>query len=328
MSPIRALLASAAFAALALVSLSAAQASSEGKRVAVLLGPTQDKYLAAIGKGFEKGATAQGMKVTTFSSPFDPALQAQQIDEAVSQKFDMLVLQPISQKAVVPPLLRAKAAGIPVIFIVVGPEGEEAKDLYLTYTGYDDMVFGRLAGEAMAKKLLDSGKTKAKVIIIAGSMDEGKAPLRQKAFVQALTAHPGMEVLATEDVKWNPVKAETVTGQLLAKFGAQGVDGIYGMNDPIANAVIQAVNAAGLTPGVGPNNLVVVGGNCQGVGIENIKAGAEAATIYDIPGKQGALAAEKAAAYFNGATLEKQYFLPTEAIDASNVEKLAAECTY
>ncbi|WP_139020981.1 sugar ABC transporter substrate-binding protein, partial [Agrobacterium arsenijevicii] len=276
------------FALLAVCGLAATaapgHAAQEGKRVAVFVGPTQDKYLGALTRSFETTATAAGMKVTTFSSPFDPALQAQQLDDAVAQKFDMLVVQPISQKAVVPPLLRAKAAGIPVVLVVVPLEGSSAEELYLTYAGYDDTVVGQMAAEAMVDALMKSGHAKANIAIIAGSMDEGKAPLRQKAFVAEMAKHPGFEVVATEDVKWNPVKAESSTGQLLARYASKGgLDGIYGMNDTLANAVIEAASAAGAEPGTNRGSFVVVGGNCQAVGIKNLQGGRMAATVLVLP---------------------------------------------
>src|SRR5262249_27291314 len=76
-----------------------ADAAAEGRRVVLFVGPTQDKYLGALSRSIADTATAAGMKVTTFSSPFDPALQAQQIDDAIAQKFDLFVVQTISQKA-------------------------------------------------------------------------------------------------------------------------------------------------------------------------------------------------------------------------------------
>jgi len=317
-----------AFAAVCAQTVVPVHAAAEGKRIAVFLGPTQEKYLGGIGKGLTDEATAKGMKVTVFSSPFDPTLQAQQIDDAVAQKFDMLVVQPISQKAVVPPLTRAKAAGIPVVLVVVPLTDAGAQDLYVTYAGYDDRELGTIAGEAMAKQLIDTGRSKANVAIIAGSMDEGKAPIRQKAFVDALQAHAGLEVVATEDVKWNPVTAETSAGQLLARFAAKGIAGIYGMNDTLANATIQAVTAAGLTAGTKAGDVVIVGGNCQAVGIENIKAGTMAATVFDSPIQEGALAADKAAEFFAGAKLDKAYYLKPQPVTAANVADVAAACSY
>ena len=173
---------------LAAHALDAANAAADGKRVAVFMGPTQDKYLGALSKSFETTASGFGMKVTVYSSPFDPALQAQQIDDAIAQKFDLFVVQIISQRAIIPVLTRAKAAGIPVALVVAPMVGNDAnaQDLYLTHVGYDDITFGRSIGEAMVKALEDSGRTKAKVAVLAGSMAEGKAPLREKAFREAI----------------------------------------------------------------------------------------------------------------------------------------------
>src|SRR5262244_3323148 len=92
-----------------------AVAAAEGKRVAVFMGPTQDKYLGALSRTFEAAATGYGMKVTVYSSPFDPALQ---LDDAIAQKFDLFVVQIISQRAIIPVLTRVKNAGIPVALVV------------------------------------------------------------------------------------------------------------------------------------------------------------------------------------------------------------------
>src|SRR5262245_42279972 len=180
-----------------------AGANAEGKRVAVFMGPTQDKYLGALSRTFDTTASGYGMKVTVYSSPFDPALQAQQLDDAIAQKFDFFVVQIISQRAIIPVLTRVKNAGIPVALVVAPMVGNEAnaQDLYLTHVGYDDTTFGRLIGEAMAKALTESGRSKAKVAVLAGSMAEGKAPLREQAFRAAIAKPAGMEGGVTEVVK-------------------------------------------------------------------------------------------------------------------------------
>ena len=109
-----------------------AGAAAEGKRIAMFMGPTQDKYLGALSRSFETAASGHGMKVTVYSSPFDPALQAQQLDDAVAQKFDFFVVQIISQRAIIPVLTRVKNAGIPVALVVAPMVGNEAnaQDLY------------------------------------------------------------------------------------------------------------------------------------------------------------------------------------------------------
>ena len=308
-----------------------AEAAADGKRIAVFMGPTQDKYLGALSKSFETTATSGGMKVTIFSSPFDPALQAQQIDDAIAQKYDLFVVQIISQRAIIPVLTRVKNAGIPVALVVAPMVGNEnnAQDLYLTHVGYDDTKFGELIGEAMVKALEDSGRAKGKVAILAGSMAEGKAPLREKAFRDAVGKHPGMEVVVTEDVKWNPAVGERTAGQLLARFAGQGgLDGFYGMNDVVANGAIQAAEAAGVKVGTATGNLIVVGGNCQAPGVKNIETGKQAATLLMLPVEEGKLTAARVKDYFEGKKPEKITFLPTQTITKANIAQFAQPCSY
>jgi ribose transport system substrate-binding protein len=306
-----------------------AYAAAEGKRVAVFMGPTQDKYLGAHSKSFEAAATAAGMKVTVFSSPYDAALQAQQIDDAIGQKFDMLVVSAINQRAIIPPLTRAKNAGIPVILVVQPMDSSDTDDLYLTYVGYDDTTAGDLAGSAMVKALISSGRTTAKVAVLAGSMAQGKAPRRDKAFREALAKQAGFEVVLTEDIKWNPAQAERAAGQLFARFaGQEGLDGIYGMNDGVANGAIQAAESAGLKTGTAKGSVVIVGGNCQAQGIKNLEADKMVATVAHLPAEEGKLAAAKAKDFFDGKKLEKMTYLPTELVTKDNLAQYRQPCSY
>jgi ribose transport system substrate-binding protein len=318
----------AVFAVIATVA-NASAAGAEGKRVAAFMGPTQDRYIGALSKSFETTATAAGMKVTIFSSPFDPALQSQQIDDGIAQKFDMLVVQTISQRAVIPALTRARNAGIPVILVIAPLEGSDTSDLYLTYVGYNDTTLGDLAGSAMVKALVESGRKTAKVAVLAGIMSEGKAPMRDKAFHAVVTKHSGFEVVVTEDVQWNPAKAEQAAGQLLARFAGQGgLDGIYGMNDSVANGAIQAAEAAGLKVGAGKTDIIIVGGNCQAPGIKNLEAGKMVATVVQLPVEEGKLAAAKAKEFFDGEKPEKMTYLPTELVTKANLAKYGQPCSY
>ncbi|MGH7716842.1 MAG: hypothetical protein ACREML_12695, partial [Vulcanimicrobiaceae bacterium] len=90
-------------AAIALVALSTnnAAADPQGKRIAHLTTRLED-YTAALANTLTDDAKKHGMEVTTFSSPFNPALQAQQMDDAIARKFDMIILVAVSATAIVP----------------------------------------------------------------------------------------------------------------------------------------------------------------------------------------------------------------------------------
>ena len=304
-------------------------ASAQGKRIALLVGPTQDKYVGAWTKAFTDSATPKGLTTTIFSSPFDPALQSQQVDDAIAQKFDLLLLQTISQKAIIPALTRAKAAKIPVVLIISEFTGTEAADLYLSYVGTNSGRLGELAGEAIGKAMVDSGRPNAKVVAITGSMAEGIAPIRMAGLKRSLARYPGIQVVAVEDVKWNPAEAERTAGQVLARFSAQGgLDAIYGMNDSLANGAIQAALAAGVKLGTEKGSLTIVGGNCQAPGVKNLQAGHMAATVRMIPAEEAVLAANQVQAFFAGKTLDKRAYIEHEIVTPANLAATAAACSY
>ena len=117
-----------AVVALLMIGLMTGGAAAQQKRVALLVVLTEDRFfIGTWAKVFSDAAPAKGLAVTVFSSPWDPALQSQQIDEAVAQKYDALVIQTLSQKAVIPALTRAKNAKIPVITVIAQFRENEAQ---------------------------------------------------------------------------------------------------------------------------------------------------------------------------------------------------------
>jgi len=230
----------------------------------------------------------------------------------------------MSQKALVPALTRAKEAHIPVILInTIIPQD----DLYTAFVGEESEALGGIAGEAMAEGL--KGRSSAKVAVVAGSMEEGVAPPRVAGFKKALEAHPGFKVVAVEETHWAPPEAERAAGQLLARFSGQGgLDGMYGMNDPLANGIVQGAQSAGVKLGTGKGELVVVGGNCLAMGIQDIEEGTMYATIYWTPINMGRDAANTVKKILDGQPVPKKQSRPLEIITKANVDKHKSECVF
>ena len=85
---------------MAALSLAGPPAWAEGgKRVAFLDGPIADKYIGGMTRSFTETAKTLGLDVSVVQSPFDPALQAQQLDDAIAKKVDAIVMMIMSQKA-------------------------------------------------------------------------------------------------------------------------------------------------------------------------------------------------------------------------------------
>lgn len=305
-----------------------AAADPKGKRIAHLTTAAVHPFIAQLAKSLTERAKEFGMEVTTLSTPFDAALQAQQIDDVVAQKFDIIAIVAASEQAIIPPLTRAKRAGVPVIMVNSTPKAG-TEDLYVTFIGEDHTELGRITGESMLRALKDSGRDGGKVALITGSLHEGVAPMRVAGFKEAVAKNPKVEIVAVEDARWDTATTERVAGQLFARFAPRGgLDGIYGMADNQAVAIIQAAEAAGLKPGAGKGDLIVLGSNCLKTGIAMIKAGKQYSTGTQIPTRTGVRSAEIIADHFNGKQLPKTIILPVETISRDNVAKWEAACTF
>jgi ribose transport system substrate-binding protein len=305
-----------------------ANAAAEGKRVALLATTNSNPYIGAWTSTFIKFATQAGMKVTNFSANYDAAVQSQQIDDAIAQKFDIILICYVNDQAVVPALNRAKAAGIPVVLIVV-PLRKDHEDLFMSYIGTDHADLGRLAGEAMVKGLEAEGKTKAQVVAVTGVAQQYNVQTRIEAFKTALAKHPGYELVATEDGKWNTALSEKITGELLVRFNVRGgVDGVFGMADNQATGAIQAIESAGLKAGVADKGIVVVASNCMKDGVLHIRSGQQFGTATQIPTEEAEFAVKRVTAYFNGEKLKKYELVPVFGITKANLDKFATGCSF
>jgi len=165
------------------------------------------------------------------------------------------------------------------------------------------------------------------VIAVTGLAQQINVMARMAAFKAVLAQHPGIELVGTEDGKWNTAVTEKVTGELLVRFAGQ-VDGIFAMADNQATGSINAVQSAGLTLGVGNKGIVVVASNCMNDGIVHIKSGEQYGTATQIPTEEAETAAKKVAEHFNGQSLRKYELIPVYGITKDNVDQFAAGCSY
>lgn len=305
-----------------------ANAAPQGKRVVVLATSNANPYIGAWTSTFTKFATQAGMKVTNLSANYDAAVQSQQIDDAIAQKFDLIVMCYVNDQAVIPALTRAKAAGIPVVLFAATMR-QDQENLFTSFIGTDNGDLGRHAGEDMIEGLAAEGKTKAKIVAVTGLAQQINVMMRMAAFKAILAQHPGIEVVASEDGKWNTALSEKVTGELLVRFAGQGgIDGIFAMADNQATGAINAVELAGLTLGVAKKGIVVVASNCMKDGIVHIRSGEQYGTATQIPTEEAEFASKKLTDFFNGAPLKKYEIIPVYGITKNNVDKFAAGCSY
>ena len=148
------------------------------------------------------------MQVTNLSANYDAAVQAQQLDDGIAQKFDMIVLCYVNDQAVIPALTRAKAAGIPVILFADADEAKNRKISGPRYIGTENADLGRLAGEDLVQGLAAEGKTTAKVVAVTGSASRSMSRRAWTPSKPYWPSTPASKLVATEDGKWNTALSE------------------------------------------------------------------------------------------------------------------------
>ena len=97
-----------------------------------------------------KDGTAQ---VTVFDGKYDPLIQSNQIDTAITQKFDAIIMAPFDLQASAPPIEKAMAAKIPVIVSAL----KTGTSNYTSMIIVDDKEGGQIIAEEMAKRLPNGG---------------------------------------------------------------------------------------------------------------------------------------------------------------------------
>jgi simple sugar transport system substrate-binding protein len=163
----------------------------------------------------------------------------------VVQKVDVIALSPVVETGWEPVLKEIKQAGIPVILTdrkvdVSDPE------LYVTFIGADFVEEGRRAAEWLAK----ATNGKANIAELQGTPGAAPAIDRKKGFEEGLKSHPDMKIIKSQSGEFTRAKGREVMETFLKSPEGKQINALYSHNDDMALGAIQAIEEAGLKPGV------------------------------------------------------------------------------
>ena len=216
-------------------------ASGGGKKVKIIASvpPTDHGWLGAISKNAQKAADAHSDVDFELLQAADADSQAQQVEQAIAQKPDVLVVLPQDGAALTPVAQKAEAAGIPVVNIdrlFTAPDAATA-----TVLG-DNYQIGVLAADYMADEL----KCEGNVVEIQGLAGISVTEDRTKGFEEELKKRcpdGGIEIVASQPGDFNPDQGLKVMENILQ--AEKEIDGVYTHDDDMAQGVVQAIRNAG-----------------------------------------------------------------------------------
>src|SRR5688572_19500432 len=184
------------------------------------------------------------------------AKQVADVNSMIAQGVDVIFLAPREEKPLIPAVMAAKKAGIPVILLDRNVDQSLAKagEDYVTFIGSDFIEEGKRVAEWLAK----NANGKSKIIELEGTTGSSPANDRKKGFDEAITAAGGFEIVASQTGDFARDKGRQVTEALLQAHPDANV--IYAHNDEMAMGAIAALEAAGKVPGKDVLVLSIDGG--------------------------------------------------------------------
>jgi inositol transport system substrate-binding protein len=308
----RQLLGASAMLALSTVSgLGLARAAGKPLTIAVSVPSLSFPWYVHMQKEFQDEATKLGdIKIIILDGENSAPKQTSDVEAAMVQKVDALIIAPIDVNALSPVLQQAIGANIPVVTVdrqAVGVDG------ILQHVGADNAK----GGEVQAKTLMADFPDGAKVFNLQGQPGAGPAIQRNKGLHVGLDpAKDKYKIIFEQTANFARAEALSVTEAGLAAHGAP--DAVVAANDDMALGALEALQARGMM-----TKVKIYGFDALPECLKMIREDKIRATIEQSPGGQCRTALRTAAAFLRDGTKPDQAvkLITPLAVTKANLDK-------
>ena len=246
----RTLLGATAFAVLGWAGLAAAQdlpplEQKDQYTVGFAQSESNNPWRIAETKSFQDTAAQCGWNLIVTDAGGSAAKQVADVDSMIAQGIDVLFLPPREESPLIPAVMRAKAAGIPVFLVdrSVDPVVAEAGRDYVAFLGSDFVDQGR----RVAEWVMENHEGEGRIIELEGTTGSSPANDRKRGFDEAIAADDRFTILESRSGDFARDEGRRVMETLLQAH--PDVNIVYAHNDEMAIGAIQALEAAGKVPG-------------------------------------------------------------------------------
>jgi ABC-type sugar transport system substrate-binding protein len=200
-------------------------------------------------KSIQESAEQAGIELKFSDAQGKQENQIQAIRTYIQQKVDVIAFSPVVETGWDAVLQEAKAAGIPVILTDRAVDSEDTS-LYETFIGSDFVLEGEKAGQWLVDNAAESdvnGDGTINVVQLEGTTGAAPAIDRAEGFAEVIAADPAIEVTASQTGDFTRDGGKQVMESFLQSDDS--IDVVYAHNDDMGLGAIEAIEAAGLTPG-------------------------------------------------------------------------------
>jgi len=266
--------------------------------VALVLKTLNSPFFIEMQRGAQAEADRQGITLVVQAAEreVDVDKQMQIIENLIQTKVGALAITPSGSKEIVPAILKANQAGIPVVIVDTRVETAAAMEAGIkieTFVGSDNYEGGRVAGA----ELILVTRSKANVALLEGIPGHDTGDSRLRGFKDATRDTPGIKVVASQTANWERDQGFNVFQNMLQAHPE--IDALFACNDMMALGAMEAIAAAGKT-----GKIRVIGFDAVDDARKAIEAGTMIASVAQFPGEMGRLAVESASKLIKGEAVE------------------------
>ena len=181
----------------------------------------------------------------------DNAAQLEAVRSFIEQGVDYIIIAPIETAGWNTVLAEAKTAGIPVIIADRSVDADPSE--YTTRVGTDMVKEGETAGNWLAEYM--AGK-EANILVIEGSVGSSAAIGRTDGFNAIAKDHPEWKIIDSQSGNFDQATGQQVMESFLKSYPGQ-FNVVVAQNDNMAYGAMDAMDAAGVTYGMGGDVVLV-----------------------------------------------------------------------
>ena len=268
--------------------------------IAFFVKTPNNPFFVTMMEGAQARANELGVQIF-FDGPqteTDVAAQVAMVENAIAQGVGAIVIAPTDKTPLIPALVRAHEAGIPVINVDDFIDEDElvaAGGQVLSFIGSDNFAGGQLAGQAMGNHF--AGQEDVQIAIIEGMAGVPNSILRVSGFADAIENFPNVEIVFSQPGDWDTQRGyDQATNALTAH---PNLSGIFTANDQMALGAFAAAQA------LGRDDLVIIGYDANEDAVQMVLAGELFGTVAQYPADMGRQGVEAAVAAMRGESVEK-----------------------
>ena len=276
--------------------------------VALVLKTLNHPFFVDMRRGAQEAADRLGvqLQVQAAEREIDVEKQMQIVENLIQTGIKVLCITPSGSREIISALVKAKAAGVPIIVVDTRIDAGAAADAGvqpLTFIGSDNYEGGKLAGEHAIKVAGGS----ARVGILEGIPGHETGDSRLRGFRDAMKTAPGMAIVASQPANWERDQGFNVFQNMLQAHPE--IDLVFAASDLMALGAVEAIAAAGKT-----GSIRVIGFDALDDAKKAIAAGTMAASVAQFPYEMGKAAIESAVKAINGEPLPRDIMVKLEMV--------------